>query len=329
MYNDIYGYSYSVPAQNSMSGFGMGILMIYVIAMLVIALISLASYILRGIGLYTIAKRRGMNHPWLAFVPFMRTYLQGTLGGDIKFKNKTMRDTGIWLAVIPFMYGMVFTVLYGVMMLCGIVTVFSMAVHVGVGRILFLTLLILIFVVVSVGYKVLYKTLRVLVNRQIYQNMTSENMAIVHAVIGALVPLYESICIFVLRNREAKAEDATSDGADAAEPEATDAGAGAAEPETADAGAGATENVADSQVVDSVENDVEPQVVDSVENVVEPQVVDSDENDVEPQATDNAENVMESQAANDVVVAEAQDVEEVETATDVDVSSTETPDNEQ
>lgn len=241
MYNDIYGYSYSVPAQNPMSGFGMGILMIYVIAMLLIALISLASYILRGIGLYTIAKKRGLNHPWFAFVPFMRTYLQGNLGGDVKLKNKTMRDTGIWLVVIPFMYGVVFSILYVVMCLCGIVTVFSMTIHVGVGRIVFLAFLILIFVVISIGYKVLYKTLRVLVNRQIYQSMTSENMAVAHAVIGAFVPLYESICIFALRNREEKVEDATSDGADSAE------------------------NVVDSQVDDSAEDVVVAEVQESTE----------------------------------------------------------------
>lgn len=239
MYNDIYGYSYSVPAQNSMSGFGMGILMIYVIVMLLIGLVSLASYILRGIGLYTIAKRRGMNHPWFAFVPFMRTYLQGTLGGDIKFKNKTMRDTGIWLVVIPFMYGVVFSVLYGVMWLCGIVTVLSMTIHVGVGRTVFLAFLVLILIVISVGYKILYKTFRVLVNHQIYQSMTSENMAIAHAVIGALVPLYESICLFAMRNCEGKVEDATSDGAE------------------------------DEKSI------VEPQVIDNVENVAEPQTADA------------------------------------------------------
>lgn len=202
MYNDIYSYSYSVPVQDPLSGFGMGILMIYIIAILLVGIISLASYILRGVGLYTIAKRRGYQHAWLAFVPFMRNYLQGQLSGNIQFKNKTMRDTGIWLAVLPFMYGFVFSIIYTVMCVCGIITVLSMAIHVGIGRILFLAFLVLLAIAISVGYKVLYKTLRVLVNYQIYQNMTSQNMAVAHAVLGAFVPLYESICLFVMRNRE-------------------------------------------------------------------------------------------------------------------------------
>lgn len=207
MYNDIYGYTYSVPAQDSFSGFGMGIFLIYIIATLLVGIISLASYIFRGVGLYTIAKRRGYQHAWLAFVPFARNYLQGQLSGNIKFKNKTMRDTGIWLAVIPFMYAFVFSIIYTVMCVCGIITVFSMAIHVGVGRILFLAFLVVLVVVISVGYKVLYKTFRVLVNYQIYQNMTSQNMAVAHAVLGALVPLYESICLFVMRNREGNIAD--------------------------------------------------------------------------------------------------------------------------
>ena len=182
--------------------------MFYIIVMLLIGIISLASYILRGIGLYTIAKHRGYEYAWLAFIPFFRIYLQGKLSGDITFKNKTMRDTGIWLAVIPLMYGVVVSVIYGVMCLCGMLAIFSMTMHVSAGRIL---ILIILTLAISLGYKVLYKTLRVMVNYQIYRNMTSGNMAVAHAVLGALLPLYESICFFVMRNREQSNNNETHD----------------------------------------------------------------------------------------------------------------------
>ena len=58
MYNNIYGYSYSIPAEDPFTGIGMGIMMFYIIVMLLIGIISLTSYILRGIGLYTIAKKK-------------------------------------------------------------------------------------------------------------------------------------------------------------------------------------------------------------------------------------------------------------------------------
>lgn len=209
MYNDIYGYSYSIPAEDPFTG--IGIMIFYIIVMLLIGIISLASYILRGIGLYTIAKHRGYEYAWLAFIPFFRIYLQGKLSGDITFKNKTMRDTGIWLAVIPLMYGVVVSVIYGVMCLCGMLAIFSMTMHVSAGRILILIILIILALAISLGYKILYKTLRVMVNYQIYCNMTSGNMAVAHAVLGALLPLYESICFFVMRNREQSNNNETHD----------------------------------------------------------------------------------------------------------------------
>lgn len=213
MYNNIYGYSYSIPAEDPFTGIGIGIgiMMFYIIVMLLIGIISLASYILRGIGLYTIAKHRGYEYAWLAFIPFFRVYLQGKMSGDITFKNKTMRDTGIWLAVIPLMYGVVVSVIYGVMCLCGMLAIFSMTMHVSAGRILILIILIILALAISLGYKILYKTLRVMVNYQIYCNMTSGNMAVAHAVLGALLPLYESICFFVMRNREQSNNNETHD----------------------------------------------------------------------------------------------------------------------
>ena len=73
MYNNIYGYSYSIPAQDPFTGIGLGIMMFYMVAMLLIGIVFLASYILRVIGLHTIAKHRGYEYAWLAFIPFFIT----------------------------------------------------------------------------------------------------------------------------------------------------------------------------------------------------------------------------------------------------------------
>ena len=97
------------------------------------------------------------------------------------------------------------------MCLCGMLAIFSMTMHVSAGRILILIILLILALAISLGYKVLYKTLRVMVNYQIYCNMTSGNMAVAHAVLGALLPLYESICFFVMRNREQSNNNETHD----------------------------------------------------------------------------------------------------------------------
>ena len=74
-------YDYSSPYMESTL---IGIMMILFIIMLVCAIFALLSYILKGIGMYTMAKRQGMDYAWLAFIPFARTYLHGELAGDRK-----------------------------------------------------------------------------------------------------------------------------------------------------------------------------------------------------------------------------------------------------
>ena len=41
----------------------------------------------------------------------------------------------------------------------------------------------------------------VLVNKQIYENFAEGNMPVIHAVLSSLVPLYEAICLFIMRKR--------------------------------------------------------------------------------------------------------------------------------
>ena len=55
------------------------ILLSYLVILGILAIGCIASYLLRGIGMYTLGKRRGMNYPWLAFIPYARTYFQGEL----------------------------------------------------------------------------------------------------------------------------------------------------------------------------------------------------------------------------------------------------------
>lgn len=192
--------------QSSYDDVGVWVLMIYAIVMLVVGIFSLASYIIKGIGMYTIAKRQGQENPWLAFVPFARTYLHGELAGEIALKEKKIKSPGIWLLAMPFVYGAVFSVFYVVIMVFGIGIVMKMGsgyygLSLGAGGIMGIIVFVLLLIIVSVLYEAVYKVLGILVNRQIYRSFTSDNMSIAHAVLSAIVPLYESICMFVMRNR--------------------------------------------------------------------------------------------------------------------------------
>lgn len=49
---------------------------------LVIGLVGLVIYILGAIGLYTLAKRRNIDHAWFSWIPFLQNYILGELDYD-------------------------------------------------------------------------------------------------------------------------------------------------------------------------------------------------------------------------------------------------------
>ena len=199
-------YDYSSPYMESTL---IGIMMIFFIIMLVCAIFGLLSYILKGIGMYTMAKRQGMDYAWLAFIPFARTYLHGELAGSIRLKNKSIQNPGIWLLALPFLYGAVSSLLNAILWFVGfgsLTKIFQSAflpygrVNLSGGAVMGIVVLVLVFSVISLGYTAVYKTFGVLVNHQILERFTTKNMSIVHAVLSTMIPLYESICFFVMRN---------------------------------------------------------------------------------------------------------------------------------
>ena len=48
-------------------------------AMPITSLVSIAIYVFRSLGLYSMAENTGISHPWMAWVPFVRQYLLGRL----------------------------------------------------------------------------------------------------------------------------------------------------------------------------------------------------------------------------------------------------------
>ena len=211
MYDYGYDYGYDYTYQYPVSDYQAvaAVLSIIMIVVAVALIFALVSYIFHAVGLYTIAKRRGERYPWLAFIPFARAYLQGEVAGTITLKKKTISNPGIWKLVIPIIAGAVssvfFTIFSTIVGIGGMMAGLSSSgygVNIGVGTIMFLIVFLVIWTVAAVIYEAVYKVLCVLINMQIYGYFTTRNMAVVHAVLSAIVPLYESICFFVMRNRD-------------------------------------------------------------------------------------------------------------------------------
>ena len=213
-----YNYSYGTGLDSSSSMETM-ILAVYSVFILVWAVISLASYVLRGIGFYTIAKEHGDENAWMAFVPFARKYQQGELAGNITLNKKRIQKTGIWFLVLPIAWGIVsylIGMIFGVSMIGKVVRYvmssygnynFDVEDIMGI-----LVAFLIVYVLAALIYKAIYTVLLTLIDVAILNRYTEGNMPLVHGVLCALFPLYESICVFVISRRIAPKRNAENAG---------------------------------------------------------------------------------------------------------------------
>ncbi len=85
-------------------------------------LLSLASYVLTALALYTLADRRGLNKPWLAWIPVVNCWILGSLSDQYQYvvrgENKSKRKWLLGLNIVMALIG-VFVAVLGVMILVG------------------------------------------------------------------------------------------------------------------------------------------------------------------------------------------------------------------
>ena len=199
-----YSEGYQITQGSTQSVFGM-LLSVYLVIMTVIMILGIVNYVFKSVGLYTLAKRMGRPYPWLAWIPFARNYLHGDLAEVIPLKTTAIRHPAIWKLVVPIVGSVIGIVMYFIIItsigLTNIIagTMGRSTSDTGVNAVF--VLLIIVFVIIQLIYQALSKTLNVLVNFQIIGRFTTRNMAIIHSVLSLFVPLYESLCLFLIREK--------------------------------------------------------------------------------------------------------------------------------
>lgn len=83
-------------------------LIVMMVYYLLIIGFSILVYVLQALGMYTIANRRGIHHPWLAWVPFGNLWILGSISdqyqyvaqGKVRSRRKLLVGLNIALGVI-------------------------------------------------------------------------------------------------------------------------------------------------------------------------------------------------------------------------------------
>lgn len=115
-----FDYSYTTTDET----IGVGMIVFYLIYMLFMIALGIASYVLHSMGTYTIAKRRGISHAWFSWVPVLSSWILGCISDQyqyvVKGRNKAKRK---WLLIL----NIVMVVLYVVLIVCFVVMIVNTA----------------------------------------------------------------------------------------------------------------------------------------------------------------------------------------------------------
>lgn len=65
----------------------------------IVFLIGVAFYVLKSIGLMTLATNRGIENPWLAWIPIADLYIMGSLVGEMDLFGYRLTNLGMWVPV--------------------------------------------------------------------------------------------------------------------------------------------------------------------------------------------------------------------------------------
>ena len=127
-----YGFEYTFPGtmEGAAEGVFVGAAGIFTGILLIAYLLGMAfavvSYVLNAVGMYRIAKRRGIHHAWLAWVPVGASWLLGSISDHYQYvakqKNTSRRKILLILSIILAVLSCAFIVAALVLALTGIGT---------------------------------------------------------------------------------------------------------------------------------------------------------------------------------------------------------------
>ncbi len=169
-------------------------------------LLSLASYVLTALALYTLADRRGLNKPWLAWIPVLNCWILGSLSDQYQYvvrgENKSKRKWLLGLNIVTALIG-IFVAVLGVVILVG-------AINTGIyggsetalmsqimGPLLAIVGLCLPLVGVAIAFVVLY----FMALYDVYKSMDPAN-SVLFLVLSVLFHVTEPFFLFFNRHKD-------------------------------------------------------------------------------------------------------------------------------
>lgn len=169
-------------------------------------LLSIASYVLTALALYTIARRRGLKNPWLAWIPVADSWLLGSLSDQyryvVKGEHKSKRKillffrvliTIMWISLMGLLVNLCFHAVGNAFW--GTMT------EDRVFQILHQALNLLVVCLPLIGISIAYAVFRYMALYDLYKSLDPAN-CVLFLVLSILFGVTEPFFLFFSRNKD-------------------------------------------------------------------------------------------------------------------------------
>ncbi|MGN0977815.1 MAG: hypothetical protein ACI4PH_07150 [Faecousia sp.] len=170
------------------------------------ALFGIAAYVLTALALYSIACRRGLNKPWLAWIPVVNCWILGSLSDQyryvVKGENKSKRKAMLILRLLSLIIGVMIMILVTFLL----VQVFS-GLSRGVSEARMMQMVmgpavgILGLCLPLCGLAIAYAIIRYMALYDLYKSMDPNN-CVVFLVLSILLRVTEPFFLFFSRDKD-------------------------------------------------------------------------------------------------------------------------------
>lgn len=159
-------------------------------------LLGVAAYVLTALAIYTISCRRGLNKPWLAWIPVLNVWLLGSLSDQYQYvvrgENKSKRKVLLILSILKAILWLAVIVLAGIT-----VTVFVF----GHGGFFGATVGLIGLLLPLGGVTIAHAVIRYMALYDVYKSLDPAN-AVLFLVLSILFGVTEPFFLFFNRDKD-------------------------------------------------------------------------------------------------------------------------------
>ena len=199
MFEFLSSYGTTTPMDDELFAVFIGI---YMGAVLISLGFSLVMYILQSLGMYKIAKRRGINNPWLSWIPVGNLWVLGSVSDQYQYvvKGKITNRRKVLLGVALGEYGAMFAML--IVMIVGIFNTALSGSEAEAARaagfmvlgmlLMYFAMFVLLVIVMIFTYIALY---------DLYVSC-NPSKAVLFLVLSIFIPVTQPFFVFACRNKD-------------------------------------------------------------------------------------------------------------------------------